>query len=174
MNGNARCPSGLRESGSTFLEVLVALGILSLLGVGAWNAASVSLRLASAVRAKTLESSRLLELDDRLRALASRVRTPYWAAGHGVALAEGECRVAWLDGDPARSLVLSFREGVLSVGDGEGAMAYRGFRHAGFLTALDAEGLPFGITVELETQEGRALTVIGRFGGAPVRGRPAG
>jgi hypothetical protein len=174
MIGNARCPIGRHEGGSTFLEVLVALAILSLLGVGAWNAASVSLRLASGIRTRILEASRLLELDDRLRSLTSRVRTPYWAAGHSMTLAVGECRVAWLDGDPLRSLALSFHGGVLSLGDGEAAATYADFRRADFLSALDADGDPFGLSVELETRDGRVVTVTGRFGGAPVRGGPEG
>jgi prepilin-type N-terminal cleavage/methylation domain-containing protein len=171
---NARCPIGRHEDGFTFLEVLVALAILSLLGVGAWNAASVSLRLASGIHGRILEASRLLELDDRLRALSSRVLTPYWAAGHAMTLDSGECRVAWLDGDPGKSLALSFRGGVLSVGDGETAATYSDFRRADFLSALDGEGRPFGLSVEMETRDGRVFTVTGRFGGAPVRGAPEG
>jgi prepilin-type N-terminal cleavage/methylation domain-containing protein len=170
MSGNARYPSRRTEDGWTLMEVLVAMAVLSLLALGAWNAAAVSLRLASGIRERTLEASRLLELDDRLRALASRVRTPYWAGGHGVSLADGGCRVAWLDGDPQKGLLMAFRDGVLTVGDGETAASYPGFRRAAFLSALDAEGRPYGVSVDLETEGGRALAVTGRFGGAPVRG----
>jgi hypothetical protein len=170
MSGNARRPFGRPDDGSTFVEVLVALAVLSLLAVGAWNAAAVSLRLASSIRARVLEASRLLELDDRLRGLAVRVRTPYWAAGHVMALSDGACRVAWLDGDPGKCLSLDFRAGLLSVGDGENALVYPGLRRAGFFAAMDAEGHPFGLSVELETREGRQLSVMVRFGGTPVRG----
>lgn len=174
MIGNARFPSRRPEGGWTFLEVLVALAVLSLLGVGAWDAAAVSLRLASGIRERTLEASRLLELDDRLRGLALRVRTPYWAGSHEVSLADGSCRVAWLDGDRDKGLLMAFRDGTLTVGDGENAASYPGFRRAVFLSALDAENRPFGVSVELETEGGRVLTVTGRFGGAPVRGGAAG
>jgi len=170
MSGNGRSCTARREDGWTLVEVLVSLSILSLLALGAWNAAAVSLRLASDIRDRAMEAARLLELDDRLRGLAGRVRTPYWTAEHAMSLDSGECRVAWLDGDPDKGLLMSFREGRLSLGDGESAAVYAGFRRAVFLSALDADGRPYGVSVELETDGGRVLAVTGRFGGTPLRG----
>ena len=74
-----RWSSRKNEQGSTILEVLVALSILSTLGIGAWHAAGVSLRQAGRLRSSLISGARTLQLDDQLRSKATRIIPPYWA-----------------------------------------------------------------------------------------------
>jgi hypothetical protein len=149
------------------LEVLAALLILSLLGIGAWNAVSVSLRLVTRIHDKVLASVRLLELDDRIRDLAGRVRAPFWAPDHAAIMADG-VTVPYLDGNPDKSLSLSFRDGKLVVGDGEIISRYIDFMIADFSMAVDSQNMIFGITVALEEKDGERVSITARFGSTPL------
>ena len=66
------------EQGSTILEVLIALVILTMLGMATWHAAGVSLRLAGRLHERVRASSRLLQLDDALRPIFRHLLEPYW------------------------------------------------------------------------------------------------
>ena len=157
-----------REDGSTLLEVIVALVILSLLGVGAWNAAAASLRLMSRFHDKAISGARLLELDDRLGDLAGRVRTPFWMSAHVVTTEGGGFGVSYLDGDPTRSLTLGFQDGVLSVGDAVTTYRYTDFTSASFSPAEDDSKNVFGVTVTLAAKDGQDVAITARFGSTPM------
>jgi prepilin-type N-terminal cleavage/methylation domain-containing protein len=165
-----RRSSAGNERGSTLLEVIIALAILSLIGIGAWTAASVSLRTAARSHARILSGARLLQLDDSIRALAARVRPPYWLPDPAVTLDGGKMRVASLDGDPGKSLDLVFDNGVLALDAGGEPTRFSGLRNASFAPALDADGHIDGIRLELEAGPGTRAIIIARFGGTPIRG----
>jgi hypothetical protein len=156
------------EGGSTLLEVIVGLLVLSLIGLGAWSAASVSLRTVGrtgdAIRLRT----RVLQVDDRLRGLSARVRTPYWMPEHLVALEGGRLSVGCLDGDLGKSLVVEFSGGILSISDGDGMSRFSGFTGAELAPARDESQRVIGIRLQLKTAAEQPVTIVTRFGGVPL------
>ena len=159
------------EEGFTFLEVLVGLVILSFLGAALAGSVSAALRTALRIDASLRRSSRMLRIDDTLRSLAARVRTPYWAASHAVSTVEGELRVGWLDGDPDRRLSIGFHDGVLTIGDGESASRFDGIDGALFSLTEDEESRVSCLRLELDFGGSRELTIVARLGGEPLRER---
>ena len=157
------------EHGSTILEMLVAIFILSGLSVGVWRVVGASLRLAGRVQESVLAGARLIQLDDTVRGLSARVLPPFWAPEDFVLTGHGVLRAAFLDGDPARSLVVSFGDGTLSVGDGTRESKFPGFRTVTFSVALDRENHAYGIVLEAEGNEGRSTVITSRFGGSSIR-----
>jgi type II secretory pathway pseudopilin PulG len=167
-----RYSSGGSERGSTLLEVIVALLVLSLIGIGAWSAASVSLRTARRTHDGILTGSRLLQLDDRTRDLAGRVLTPFWMTDPEVTLDGTKMSVAYLDGDPGKSFSLEFSDGVLTLTDGDQPTRFGGFQGVEMAPALDADKHIIGVRLDLQTGPGRRTTIIARFGGTPMRTLP--
>jgi len=157
------------EKGSTILEVLLTLFILSTLGIGAWHAAGVSLRMATRIRHSLMASARLLQLDDHLRSLAGRVLPPYWAPDQVVDISDNTLTAPYLDGIAERSLAMSFKNGVLEVGDGQHSIQYSEFQRVTFSAATAGQN-QYGVTVRLEWTDGNALMMTARFGGTPVGG----
>jgi type II secretory pathway pseudopilin PulG len=160
------------ERGSTLLEVIIAILILSLIGIGAWSAASVSLRTARRTHDGILTGSRLLALDDRTRDLAGRVLTPYWMADPEVTLDGSKMSVAYLDGDPGKSFGLEFTNGVLTLTDGDQFTRFAGFQSVEMTPALDADKHIIGVRLDLQSGPGRRTAIIARFGGTPIRTLP--
>ncbi len=168
MRWNGQSSSRESEAGSTVLEVIITLFILSIIGAGVWQGVSVSLRLISRFHDRILMSARVLELDDKLRDLALRVRAPFWMSGQAVTSEAGALSVSYLDGDPAASLKLSFVDGVLSIGETGRTQRYTDFRRADFSPALDAEKNVYGISVALEAKDGEKISITARFGSTPM------
>ncbi|HVP19748.1 MAG TPA: hypothetical protein VMU36_12180 [Spirochaetia bacterium] len=158
------------DGGSTILEVLVALFILSSLGIGAWQAVSVSQRISARIRDAILRGSRLIRLDDQLRGLAARVLPPYWAPDEIVEIGNGTLKVAFLDGEPSKSLMVTFQKEVLVINDDAIATPYPDFRRVAFSAARDKENHPYGVTLEATQKDGSSIVITARFGGTPVTG----
>jgi hypothetical protein len=174
MRKNASFFSSRRsESGSTLLEILAALLVISILGLGIWNGVAACLRLTTRFHDAALRSSELLRLDDRLRALAQRVRIPYWVPDHLIESADGELHIAYLDGDPSKSMALKFSQGTLIVEGGETSARYSDIASAAFSPAADPAGEVYGLTVSVEEKGGTPVTITARFGSAPLSGRYA-
>jgi hypothetical protein len=173
MRRNGRFSSSESEGGSTLLEVIAAMAIISILGIGAWNAVSASLRIAGRIHDNAIASERLLVLDDRVRGLAGRIRAPFWAARQAVEADAGSMSVSFLDGNPEKKMSLSFQGGILSVDDGSAVTRFTGFTEADFSPATDDGNNVFGITVNVRTKDGKRLAITARFGSMPI-GRPAG
>ncbi len=156
------------ENGSTILEVMVALLVLSLLGMGAWNAAAVTLRHAALMHKRVRENAGLLQMDEMLRGMAVRIRAPFWAGEHALEIKDGEAAVPYMDADPAKRLILSFRQNVFSIGDGETTVPYPGYTGASFSEARDNNDRICGVTVELEAGDGERVSITARFGSMPL------
>jgi prepilin-type N-terminal cleavage/methylation domain-containing protein len=166
-------PKRWSDDGFTFVEVLVAIALLSVVGVATSRGLSQALRSVGRTGVSLAQSARLARLDDSLRSLSGRIRVPYWAADQAIATGADELRVGWLDGDPERELSLGFRDGVLAVGDGRTVERYAGFGNARFSVLPDQDGRTVGIGLELLLSDGSRVTVLARLGSMPVRGGSA-
>ncbi len=164
----SRRPARRGTDGFTLLEVLAGLLIMSILGAAIWGGVSASLRVSTRIHDTALASTRILGMDDRLRSLAARIRVPYWTPEYLMEAADGEMRIAYLDGDPAKSLVLKADSGTLTISDGSAVTAFAGFTSTEVAAAKDKAGNVFGVSVTVE-EKGRAPFVItARFGSTPV------
>jgi hypothetical protein len=154
------------ERGSTILEVLVALFILSALGIAAWQAGIATLRIAAHAHDSLMGGARLLQLDDHLRASARRVIPPFWAPEKLVEASDTSLSVPYLDGDAGKSLSLTYANGILNVDDGERLVRFSGFTRVSFAAAEDDQR-QYGITLQAE-EHGTPLIITAHFGGTAV------
>jgi prepilin-type N-terminal cleavage/methylation domain-containing protein len=157
------------EEGFTLLETLVALVVLSVLGIGAWTAVSVAWRSVERVHAGSRAGAEVLRLDDRLRACAGRVRPPWWGGEPVLEVVGDTWRVSCLDGDPGTVLTLSWRDGVLSIDDGGTRTRHRGFADVELASARDGAGVPFGVELSCAADPLGRFTIIASFGGRTVQ-----
>lgn len=156
------------EGGFTFIEALVGMALLSVVGVATSRGLSQALRSVARTGASLASSARLARLDDTVRSLSARVRAPFWAGGHAVVSGPDELRVGWLDGESERELCLSFHDGVVTVGDGRLAERYAGFLSAGFSVVTDAQERTAGVRLDLLLSDTSRVTVLARLGSVPL------
>lgn len=169
------------EAGSTTIEALVALLILSI--AGAALVAGSSGGIAAAVRAQRAakDATTVLRLDDVLRRAALRVRLPYWdrsaasaATGTqtGAGTAAGALSVPWFDGVAAETLRLSVEGEKLTVEDGGVTTTFSGLRNIAAEFIVGADDSVSGIDLRCEIG-GRQVHVVAPFGAVPLaKGSP--
>jgi prepilin-type N-terminal cleavage/methylation domain-containing protein len=168
MRKTGRSSSRPAENGFTVLEVLVGMAILSLLGIGVWSGVAASLRSASRLRAAVLANARLLQLDDRIRQAAGRIVPPWWAKGPEIQELQGEWRVPLVDGYPEKFLVVAFKDGVLSVDDGDFVSLFPGFTSVSVTPAWEGESGFRGLRLDVAGKGIDPLSISARFGGAEL------
>lgn len=156
------------EAGFTLLEVLLGMVILSLLGIGMWTAVTVAMRSVDRFHAGSLANVRLLQIDDRFRECMARIRAPWWESAPAVETATDGWKIAFLDGDHGKALIISWRDGSLIIDDGAYESRFPGFNSVRLETALAADGMPMGASLTLEGRYIGATTIIARYGGASV------
>lgn len=163
---------GLRsDGGSTVLEVLATVLLLSVLGLALASGVGAGVRLVRRTLRDSLAVARLAQVDRRLRQAALRVRTPLWESGPDTEAGPGWLRVAWVDGEPGEAILLEDRDGLLVVRVREEPPAAFGpFAGLAFDLFRDAEGGLAGLQVSLAPAEDPAdpLVILAPFGGSPL------
>lgn len=163
------------EAGSTTIEALVALLILSI--AGAALVAGSSGGIAAAVRAQRAakNATTVLRLDDTVRRAALRVRLPYWDRSAASALAAsgaGSLSVPWFDGVAAETLRLSVEGENLTVEGGGVTTTISGLRNIAAEFIAGADEAVKGIDLRCEIG-GRQVHVVAPFGAVPLaKGAP--
>jgi hypothetical protein len=129
----------------------------------------VALRTGERFHTRALANARLMQLDDRFRDCAGRILAPWWISGPAIETTDDSWSVAWLDGDPKRTLVLSFSDGVLSVDDGAYVSRYPGLSSVSLTAGLDGRNESLGMTLTVEGKDVGHEAIVARYGSAPVR-----
>ena len=159
------------DEGSTVMEVLVTVLLLSVLGLALVSGVGAGVRLVRRTLRDTLVVAKLAQVDRRLREAALRVRTPYWEAGPDAESGPGWLRVAWVDGEPGEAVILEDRDGLLVVRVREEPPAAFGpFAGLAFELFRDAGGRLAGLQVSLASapDPARPLLILAPFGGSPL------
>jgi hypothetical protein len=112
------------EEGSTALEALIAIALLSV-ALGTLVAGSRGgIAALGRVRTAAEEAAAVLRADDALRSAAARVRIPYWARAAEPEAEDGRLSVPWCDGKADGWLVLSSGEDGLNIAGGGDALRF--------------------------------------------------
>jgi hypothetical protein len=160
------------EAGFTFVEVLIGLVLLSVVGVALARGVSGALGATGRISASLTQSARLARLDDSLRSLCARIRTPYWEPGQSVTATDYGIRIGWLDGEAGGEIALGFRDGVLTLGDGRTVERYLGFHGASFTPIEEGDSRVRALRVDLELADSRRIAIVARMGSVLLAGAP--
>ncbi len=157
------------QGGFTFVELLVSLVLLSVLGLVVWSGLLNADGLVRRTIRQAALSARVLQLDTFLRRSALRVRVPYWQTGLQANQEPGKVEVPWLDGEAGATLTVELRGEQVIVGfpGEERFIPFGPFPAAKLGLYKDASGQSGGI--ELTVTGGREEPVLMRapFGGHP-------
>ena len=155
------------EQGFTLVEVLVALALLSTLGLFVWAAAASGEKSLRRIVDGIRRYAEILELDAVVRSYAQRVLTPYWLPAPRSEISPGSLSVSYLDGSEEAALQISFRGQTLSVGDGAHNAEFQGVQDARMeITTAPPQGASaLKLTVRLGGRQ--PVTILAALGGRP-------
>jgi prepilin-type N-terminal cleavage/methylation domain-containing protein len=155
------------EEGFTLAEVLVALALLSTLGLFVWAASASGEKSLRRIADGVRRNAEILELDAVVRSYAQRVLTPYWLQGPRSERAPGSLSVSYLDGSEDAALQISFGSQTLTVGDGVHSVEFKGVQDARMeITSATPQGAS-ALKLTVRIGGAQAVTILAALGGRP-------
>lgn len=177
MRKTPRCGFSKSDKGFTYIEMMVALIILSLAGVLVWQGISAAGKLLDKISARSSETMRLMQTEETVRELVGRIKIPFWMSTMELEEEEGEIAIPFYEGRSDNLLVIKYEDSSLIIGtrgtDGEqieGVNSFGPFSNAEIEVARGEEGELFGITVVLYTEKrpSDGVHITARFGSNPL------
>jgi type II secretory pathway pseudopilin PulG len=142
--------------GFSTIEAMVALLLLSLVGLIAVEAVSGGRRASGAGSARAAAAVRLLQADTALRRAVGEIRVPYWVGHVEAAAVEGGFSLPYRDGEEARSLRVAASAGWIVLdaeGDGTAVRRLGPFAEASVEPVFD-DGRLWGVKAIVRAYEG--------------------
>ena len=159
------------DSGSSVLEVLVTVLVLTALGAALWSGVTVAVRLAQRTLRSSFEAARVVQLDRFLRRAALRVHSPFWLTGPDVESGPDWLRVAWVDGEPSEGITLERRGDLLILhARRDPPVVFGPFSSPQFSLYADGEGRARGLRVSVAPRSDpeHPVVILAPFGGSTV------
>jgi prepilin-type N-terminal cleavage/methylation domain-containing protein len=172
-----RCGFSKSKSGFTYIEMMVALIILSLVGVLVWQGISASGKLLDKISVSSSTTMRLMQTEESVRELVGKIRIPFWINAMELEEGEGEIAVPFYEGRGENLLIIKYEDGSLIIGNRgtdeeqmHGVKSFGPFSNAEIGVARSEEGELFGITVVLYPVKSplKPLYITARFGSNPI------
>ncbi|MBN2443103.1 MAG: prepilin-type N-terminal cleavage/methylation domain-containing protein [Spirochaetales bacterium] len=104
-----------KEDGSTFIELLVAITIMSILGVTMWMGFATTVHLIRTVPESTRLIQEFIALDSVLREYMSRVRLPFWQPELDFYTDSSSAQFPFYEGVENKFLLIEFYENEISI-----------------------------------------------------------
>ena len=156
------------SDGFTFIEILVSMFAMSLLGIVLWSGFLNAQGLVRRAFRTASESIRTLQLDDALMLLASRVRIPYWESASGARSDSTTLRVPWLDGERTNILVLEKQDGRLAIRVEKSGDSTYLTTFSGQVNEVSDATTRSAIRIDLSSNvDGESLVLLAGFGSNP-------
>jgi type II secretory pathway pseudopilin PulG len=158
------------EDGSTFVEVLAALAILSVVAAVLWFAAGGAADRLRAAVATARGSIQLLHLQAVLWRAAERIHPSYWVGKRltdSITREEERVRVPNLDGDCAEWLEVTIGEGV-TIATSTGRRHVFSLVDVSAVEVLEYEGVVYGLMLMVDGRGEGGLRVVAEFGATAI------
>lgn len=155
------------ETGSTALEALIAIAVISIAGIALVAGSRNGLAAIAKAESAATDSSKILRIDDALRAAASEVRIPYWARGVELTTDGRTVSVPWYGGHAAEKLQISIAERSIVLKAGDATRNLSGVADARLAVARNTEGAVAGIELVFKMRDSE-VRVLAPFGSAAI------
>jgi prepilin-type N-terminal cleavage/methylation domain-containing protein len=171
-----RSASSKNEQGFTFIEVMVALLIVSLIVVVAWQGSSRSGNLLDRISRDSLTVLKLMRAESALRDAVAEIRIPFWVSEAVIEEGEGELAIPFYGGSADTLLVVKCEDGHIVIGtksSGEGTtekiVSFGPFAGASVDLARSDDDRPFGVRCTILVADGsfEHVEITARFGSNP-------
>jgi hypothetical protein len=167
-----------RNDGFTFMEILVAMAVLMILGLGLWLALSQGSGVLAVTSGMLRGSRQLLQLDDTLRRELAAVRIPFWTGRLPLETTSSGGERNWqlvlpfLNGDAGNRLRIALVGGEVRISrESETAEiragAFGPFDSVTWKTAEPAGDRPSGIYFSVKAKGSQPVTLFFTLGSHP-------
>jgi prepilin-type N-terminal cleavage/methylation domain-containing protein len=168
-----------REDGFTFMEVIVAMAIMSLIGVSMWLGFTAAVKLIHRIPESTQMMQEFLGLDNMLREHVSRISIPFWEPQLDYYIDSSAAQFPFYEGIKTKYLLVEFYESELIMrtfeeeSEDEPEVIYRSgpYTYVSF-TEVEEKSvgiLGFEVTLKPEHENVEEFSIFARLGGYPFQ-----
>lgn len=163
------------ESGISTIEALVALAIISIVGMAILGGASTSFKAIGRVRDAAIDTAAVFAIDDWLRSDMEKVRIPYWAQSSQITINDTMIEFPWYEGMQEHTFRLYVSDGSLyaEIADPHNVSRRKIANVTSFKGELitDEGMLPTALRISYGIRDKDYVSVL-PFGSSPLRKNP--
>ena len=157
------------DNGFTFVEVLAAVIILTVLGVVIWQGFLSALTGIDGIGVEITECTKILQIDDTVREAASRIIVPFWLNTAPVEKEINLMRIPYIDSCSDKELIISFEKEVLTIETDGNTISFSAIDNVEMDFLTDDNNSIYGILLNINYSNEK-FTIEAPFGGLPVQG----
>jgi prepilin-type N-terminal cleavage/methylation domain-containing protein len=166
-----------REDGFTFIELIVAMTIMSIIGVSMWIGFTAAVKLVHRIPESTEMMQEFLGLDNLLREHVGRIKIPFWEPELEYYIDSSTAQFPFYEGVETKYLLVEFNESELIIktfdeeGEDEPEVIFRSGPYA-YVSFSEVEEKKIGIlglevTLKPEHENVEEFSIFARIGGYP-------
>jgi len=152
------------SSGFTLLEVLIALTLISLLGLAAFSVFPEVRGVAEKLKKANKYNYELLQLEHTLRSSVSRIQIPYWVQEITIEESSVSTRIPFWQGDSELSLKIQQKDGVLSIITPQNSFRFNGYEKCKISTLRSHDEMIIGLALHVKKQKQKEVVFQCAFG----------
>jgi len=171
-----RCGSPPNNGGFAYIEMMVALTIVSLVGVIIWQGMANTNTLLHKIVFHSSATVRLIQMEKSMRRFIGKVRYPFWVNDLGIEARDGEMKIPFYEGRSDTFLIVRYDEEQLIIGIRQGdtdemnQTEYFGpFSNVKIELAENEDGEVIGVDFLMYTENrlSEPVKITARFGSNP-------
>ncbi len=155
--------------GFTFLETVISLVIVSVIGLSAAGLFASAASFEKKTNSQINSNNQLLLLDRYMRLHVSRIKIPYWVdirQEPGFISDQQHLSIPFFEGEEDSILDIDLHNGILRIETPGEEKVFTGLRRSTISIFEDRRGFPLGVTLNLKKGGGRAFRISCAFGSA--------
>ena len=164
------------DDGFTLFEIMIALVIISVLGVVIWQGFTRGSALIEKISLNSLETINVIHIENSIRRITGEVQIPFWVAELLIEENNDMLTIPYYEGEKDRTLTVNFENNslVFHINNTEDdnpvdVQSFGPFSEVDFSLAKNETGEIFGIKYVLKHQKKSfdTITIIAGFGSNP-------
>ena len=138
------------SSGFTLVETLIAITLISLIGIPVFTVFSDTVSFSGRVKDLNHWNKELIQMERVLRKSAREVQIPFWIREIGISKESGSLIIPYWNSDADSVLEIKIADTYLEITTPEGSTVFKGYDGAEFDILKDSRSRTIGLSVRVK------------------------
>ena len=138
------------ESGFTLIETLIAITLVSLIGIPVFMVTSDTVTFTGKIKDLNRWNKELVQLERVLRKSVAEVKIPFWISDVEVTEEKGIIMIPYWKGDVSSFLEIKIEDTVLKISTPEGSTVFNGYDGVEFDFLKDSGSRTIGLSIRVK------------------------
>ena len=154
----------IKNSGFTLIETLVAITLVSLIGIPVFMVSSDTLSFTGKVKGLNRWNRELIQLERVLRKSVGEVQIPFWISDPELTEGNGTVTIPYWNSDADLSFEIKIADTVLNIATPEGSTVFKGYDGVEIDLLKDSRFRTIGLSITVKKIKRENITFQCTFG----------